>query len=79
VDTAGEASLEVNPGEAPVDLETIFRAQYGRVARVIASVIRDPARAEDLAVEVFLRWSQNPQAHGEKAETWLYRTASALA
>jgi RNA polymerase sigma-70 factor (ECF subfamily) len=42
---------------------------------VIAGVIRDPARAEELAVDVFLKWSRHGQAHGEGAEGWLYRTA----
>jgi RNA polymerase sigma factor (sigma-70 family) len=61
--------------EAQFDLETIFAAQYERIARVIAKVTRDPARAEELAVEVFLKWSRNAQAQGASAEGWLYRTA----
>ena len=61
-----------------VDVETIFHAQYRRVARVIARIINDPARAEDLAVEVFLKWSRRPQAQGPHAEGWLYRTAVRL-
>ena len=40
--------------ETRFDLETIFHAQYKRMCRVIARVLRDPARAEELAVEVFL-------------------------
>ena len=62
-------------GEAKLDLETIFAAQYERIARIIARVIRDRARAEELAVEVFLKWSRNPRAHGASAEGWLYRAA----
>ncbi len=61
--------------EAKPTLETIFHAQYERIARVIAGVIKDPARAEELAVEVFLKWSRNPKAQGENAHAWLYRTA----
>ena len=61
--------------ETRFDLETIFHTQYKRIARVIARVIRDPARAEELAVEVFLKWSANPNANGDQAEGWLYRTA----
>src|ERR1022692_4800935 len=34
-----------------------------------------PNRAEELAVEVFLKWWRHPQAHGEQAEGWLYRTS----
>ena len=55
-----------------IDLETIFSAHYDRVARVIARVTRDPARAEELAVEVFLRWPSNQPEH---PEAWLYRAA----
>jgi RNA polymerase sigma-70 factor (ECF subfamily) len=61
--------------EARFDIETIFRAQYGRIARVIARVVRDPARAEELAVEVFLKLWRTPRAQGESSEGWLYRTA----
>jgi RNA polymerase sigma-70 factor (ECF subfamily) len=61
------------------DLDAIFRAQYERIARVIAGVIRDHARAEELAVEVFLKWDRHPAAHGEKADGWLYRTALRIA
>ena len=71
----GEAIEESKTSEARFDLEIIFRAQYQRIARVIAGVVKDPARAEELAVEVFLKLSRNPQAHGEKVEGWLYRAA----
>ena len=57
------------------DFEATFRAQYERIARVIARVVKDPARAEELAVEVFLKFWRNPRAQGENAEGWLYRTA----
>jgi RNA polymerase sigma-70 factor, ECF subfamily len=58
-----------------MDLETLFSAHYGRIARVIGRVVRDQARAEELAVEVFLKWQRNPEAQGGQAEGWLYRTA----
>jgi RNA polymerase sigma-70 factor (ECF subfamily) len=66
-----EAAVEAKPS----DIETVFRAQYQRIARLIAGVIRDHARAEELAVEVFLKWSRTPNAQGENAEGWLYRVA----
>jgi RNA polymerase sigma-70 factor, ECF subfamily len=37
--------------------------------------VGDTARAEELAVEVFLRLSRGPKAHGQNVEAWLYRTA----
>src|SRR5581483_1309569 len=52
-----------------------FHAYYDRTARLIARLVRDPARAEELAVEVFWRLWRNPQAHGEAVGGWLYRTA----
>lgn len=56
-------------------LDLLFSAHYERIARVIGRVIHDQARAEEIAVEVFLKWCRNPKAHGEHAEGWLYRTA----
>lgn len=63
----------------PFDFESFFYAQYGRTARAIARVIRDPARAEELAVESFWKLWRHPRAHGEKAGAWLYRVAVRVA
>jgi len=79
VDASGEAVVEMNSGEVEVDLETMFYSQYERLSRLIAGVIRDRGRAEELAVEVFLKWSRHPKAHGKHAEGWLYRTAIRMA
>src|SRR5271154_3848070 len=75
VSTPTEAVAEMQANQAPFDLEAIFCAQYERIARVIARVVRDPARAEELAVEVFVKLWRNKQAQGERAEGWLYRVA----
>ena len=75
VNAPGEAVAEMKANEALFDIETIFHAQYERIARVIARVIQDPARAEELAVEVFLKLWRNRQAQGPKVEGWLYRAA----
>jgi hypothetical protein len=56
---------QMKSNETAFDPETIFRAQYERVASIIARVVRDPARAEELAVEVFLKLERNPQAQGK--------------
>ena len=57
------------------DFEEIFRAQYARITRVIARVVRDYARAEELAAEVFWKLMHNPRAHGDQCLAWLHRTA----
>jgi RNA polymerase sigma-70 factor (ECF subfamily) len=61
------------------DLESIFAIHYNRVARTIAFVIADRGRAEELAVEVFLRWSRSQANKGVNTEGWLYKTAANLA
>lgn len=71
----GKTLLELENVEAPFDFEAFFHRQYQRTTRVIARVIRDPARSEELAVEVFWKLWRNPRAHGDKAAGWLYRVA----
>jgi len=75
VEAPSEASAESKDGVVRFDIEAIFRAQFERIARVIARVVRDPARAEELAVEVFLKLWKEQQAHGDKTQSWLYRVA----
>lgn len=58
------------------DFDEVFRSEYRRVARVIARVVRDPARAEELAAEVLWKLSKTPKAHGANYGGWLYRTAT---
>jgi RNA polymerase sigma factor (sigma-70 family) len=64
---------------SPLDFETVFYLHYDRIVRAIARVAGDPACAEELAMEVFWRFWRNPQARGEMAGGWLYRTAIHLA
>jgi RNA polymerase sigma-70 factor (ECF subfamily) len=75
VKAPGEAIAGMNALEMPFDLEAVFRAQYERISRIIGGIIRDPARAEELAVEVFLKLWRSPNAQGPKVEGWLYRAA----
>lgn len=74
VGTIREAGLV----DAPFDFEGLFRAQYGRVTSTISRVVRDPARAEELAVDAFLKLWRTPGAHGPGATAWVLRTALRL-
>jgi RNA polymerase sigma factor (sigma-70 family) len=65
--------------ETAFDFEAVFRRDYARIARLVAQVIADHDRAEDLAVEAFWRLWRHPQAHGAAAAGWVYRTALRLA
>lgn len=75
VNTPSEAVADSSANETHLDIEALFRAHYGRVARVIARVVGDRARSEDLAVEVFLKLWRNHKAQSENVEGWLYRVA----
>lgn len=70
-----EAVGQAGVGGVLFDFEVVFHAQYGRIARVIARVVDDPSRAEELAVEVFWKLWRNPQAQAQETGGWLYRTA----
>jgi RNA polymerase sigma factor (sigma-70 family) len=61
------------------DLDAVFRALYPRIARVIARVVKDTGRADELSVEVFLKLSRTPRAQRGNVNPWLYRTAIRMA
>ena len=79
VDALSGALAETKPVAGGWDLDALFLAQYPRVARIIQRVIRDPGRAEELAVDVFLKWARARKAGAGNAEPWLYRTAVRMA
>jgi RNA polymerase sigma-70 factor (ECF subfamily) len=70
-----EAADGMNVNQKDFDFEEVFRAQYPQITRLIARVVRDYARAEELATEVFWKLIRNPQAQGDQCAGWLRRTA----
>jgi RNA polymerase sigma factor (sigma-70 family) len=78
VTTATEALSEMKAKEAPCNVEAVFHTHYPRVVRIIARVVRDSGRAEELAVEVFLKLWRNQKAQVDQVDNvaaWLYRVA----
>lgn len=73
--TLSEAVADSNANATHIQIETLFRVHYARVARTIARAVRDRARSEELAVEVFLKLWRNHKAQTENVEGWLYRVA----
>jgi RNA polymerase sigma-70 factor (ECF subfamily) len=61
--------------ESPPSFESLFHAHHEGITRMIARIIRDPGRAEEVAVEVFWKFWRRPKAHGSMAAGWLHRTA----
>lgn len=78
VDVPSDVLVVTTAGSSAVDLETVFIAHYARIARVLARLVHDQARAEELAVDVFLKWSSHGRNSGDQAAGWLYRTAIRL-
>jgi RNA polymerase sigma-70 factor (ECF subfamily) len=66
---------EAAADEAAAGFEAVFHAHHGRIIRVITRVVRDPGRAEEVAVDVFWKFWRTPKAHGGDAAGWLHRTA----
>jgi RNA polymerase sigma-70 factor (ECF subfamily) len=59
-----------------LDFETQFRMHYARMARMIARLVRDQGRAEELAVDVFLKLWRKGTSDIAHVEGWLYRVGS---
>jgi RNA polymerase sigma-70 factor (ECF subfamily) len=73
-----EAVSDATITNGEFDFDAVFASYYQRLARLIARVTGDPARAEELALEALWKLWQSPGAHGEGAGAWLYRTAVRL-
>ena len=75
VETAREESRQ----EA-TEFEALFMEHWERVYRLLRRLVGDPAEAEDLALETFLRLHRNHQKqdHGFNVGGWLYRVATNL-
>src|SRR5512139_1405449 len=63
-----------------LEFETLFKEHWPHVYRLLYSLVGDPAEAEDLALETFLRlYRRNPPADGEfNLGGWLHRVATNL-
>lgn len=71
----GKLAAAVAPEQVPFHFDTFFHAHYDRIARAVARVVGDSARAEELAVEAFWKLWRTPTAQGDGAAGWIYRTA----
>jgi len=57
------------------DFGEVFLTHYPRIARVIARMVQDPGRAEELASEVFWKFWRHPKVQAHSVNSWLYRSA----
>ena len=69
-------AIEASALDDTFDFETFFHVHYERIARAVARVVRDPARAEEITAEAFWKLSRNLKVvKGSQSVGWLYRTA----
>jgi RNA polymerase sigma-70 factor (ECF subfamily) len=61
------------------NFEALFEAYWSRVYGVVYRIIGDPAEAQDLTLETFLRLHQRPPRRRTNLGGWLYRVATNLA
>jgi len=62
--------------ESTSDFETVFQEHWNRVYGVIYRLVGDPAEADDLALETFLKLHQQPPRGRTNIPAWLYRVAT---
>jgi RNA polymerase sigma-70 factor (ECF subfamily) len=63
------------------EFEALYMEHWARVYRLLHRLVGDPAEAEDLALETFLRLYRRPQTKHEDGFNpggWLYRVATNL-
>lgn len=60
---------------ANTELPDLYRAHRARALRIARRILKDPAEAEDVVQEVFVRLWRNPDGFGGRSSvsTWLYR------
>ena len=61
-------------------IEDLFLEHWNSIYRLVLNITGDPAEAEDLALETFLKFHQHPPKTGEGYNPggWLYRVATNL-
>jgi RNA polymerase sigma-70 factor (ECF subfamily) len=70
-----EAVPQTGLSQGQPDFGEVFHTQYPRIARVIARMVQDPGRAEELAAEVFWKFWRNSKIPAQSVSSWLYRSA----
>src|SRR5437762_2884957 len=75
MDAGSESLANISFESAHTEFDDVFRVHYPRIARVIARIVHDPSRAEELAADVFWKYLHGRRAHNENPAGWLYRAA----
>jgi RNA polymerase sigma-70 factor (ECF subfamily) len=76
--TGAVVLAELEAVEGRNEFEVFFLQHYSRIYRVLYRITRDPAEAEDLALETFLRLWRHAPSGLENTGGWLSRVALRL-
>jgi RNA polymerase sigma factor (sigma-70 family) len=70
----------IEPAQPTRSFEQLFLENWNPIYRVLLRITGDPAEAEDLAMDTFIRFHQNPPKTGEGYNPggWLFRVATNL-
>jgi RNA polymerase sigma factor (sigma-70 family) len=70
--------MRTTPLPAAPDIEGLSHGHYDRIARYVASMVRDPVEAEELTQETFLRAHRRGDSLRDPGALlpWLYRIAT---
>jgi RNA polymerase sigma-70 factor (ECF subfamily) len=60
------------------NFERVFRQHYAPIARLLARIVHDRARAEELAADAFCRFHRRAPSSDRNPKGWLYKTAVRL-
>ncbi len=73
--------MKLSTSKADEAFESIFHEHWSAIHRLLSRMVIDPAEAEDLALETFLRLYKYRPAQHENFNTraWLYKVATNLA
>jgi|GEM_PF-856202 len=69
------ATEPVSPPLAVAAFDALYRAEFGRVTRIVRRIVGDQAEAEDVAQEIFAALARRPHALDPNVPAWLHATA----
>ena len=72
-------SKTAQPKITTSEFNQVFQDHWSRVYGVVYHIVGDPAEADDLALETFIRLHQHPPRDRTNLTGWLYRVATNLA
>ena len=68
-------NIKIKAGSVSKNFEANFVEHWSRVYNVVFRLVADQDEAQDLALETFWQYYQNPPAKQENLSGWLYRVA----